>query len=123
MKPTKMSLDLEEPIEQINTKEIELPSNASVVQSIQSTVVQTPNSALDTVKFDTPNSNILSETIQQANNGFNVAGMTIDTLNLLQLQKKLQNPVPKSTDSGLSGLLQSDFMPRPQLKSRKSTTT
>jgi len=40
---------------------------------------------------------------------------------LLQLQKKLQNPVPN--DSGLSGLLQSDFIPRPQLKSRKSLNT
>ena len=74
MKPTKNSLDIEEPIEQINTKE----QNASVLQA------QTQNQSLET-KFETPSSNILSEPIQQANNTFNVSGMTIDALNLLQV--------------------------------------
>ena len=84
MKSTKNSLDIEEPIE-INTKEPELLSNAASVQTIQTVpLVQTQNSSLET-KFDAPNTNILSESIQQTNNGFNVAGMTIDTLNLLQV--------------------------------------
>ena len=84
MKPTKNSMDIEEPIE-INTKEPELLSNAASVQTIQTVpLVQTQNSSLET-KFDAPNTNILSESIQQTNNGFNVAGMTIDTLNLLQV--------------------------------------
>ena len=74
MKHTKNSLDIEEPIEQINTKE----QNASVLQA------QTQNQSLET-KFETPSSNILSEPIQQANNTFNVSGMTIDALNLLQV--------------------------------------
>ena len=74
MKPTKNSLDIEEPIEQISTKE----QNAPVLQT------QTQNASLET-KFDTPSSNLLSEPIQQANNTFNVSGMTIDALNLLQV--------------------------------------
>ena len=74
MKPTKNSLDIEEPIEQINTKE----QNAPVLQT------QTQTTSLET-KFDTPSSNLLSEPIQQANNTFNVSGMTIDALNLLQV--------------------------------------
>ena len=74
MKPTKNSLDIEEPIEQMNTKE----QNAPALQT------QTQNTSLET-KFDTPSSNILSEPIQQANNTFNVSGMTIDALNLLQV--------------------------------------
>ena len=82
MKSTKNSLDMEEPIE-ISTKEPELLSNAASAQTIQ-TVVQTQSSSLET-KFDAPNTNILSESIQQTNNGFNVAGMTINTLNLLQV--------------------------------------
>ena len=82
MKPTKNSLDIEEPIEQINTKEQKILSNAP-------TVVQTQNTSLET-KFDTPSSNILSEPIQQTNNTFNVSGMTIDALNLLQVS--LQRP-------------------------------
>ena len=84
MKPTKNSMDIEEPIE-INTKEQELLTNAASAQTIQTVpLVQTQNSSLET-KFDAPNTNILSESIQQTNNGFNVAGMTIDTLNLLQV--------------------------------------
>ena len=75
---------MEEPIE-ISTKEPELLSNAASAQTIQTVpLVQTQNSSLET-KFDAPNTNILSESIQQTNNGFNVAGMTIDTLNLLQV--------------------------------------
>ena len=74
MKPTKNSLDIEEPTDQINTKE----QNAPVLQS------QTQNIQLET-KFDTPSANLLSEPIQQANNTFNVSGMTIDALNLLQV--------------------------------------
>ena len=74
MKPTKNSLDIEEPIDQINMKE----QNAPVLLS------QTQNTPLET-KFDNPSSNLLSEPIQQANNTFNVSGMTIDALNLLQV--------------------------------------
>ena len=85
MKPTKNSLDIEEPIEQINTKEQKILSNAPVIQ----TVVQTQNTSLET-KFDTPSSNILSEPIQQTNNTFNVSGMTIDALNLLQVGLEYQ---------------------------------
>ena len=80
MKPTKNSLDIEEPIEQINAKEPKILSNAPGIQ----TVVQTQTPSLET-KFDTPSSNILSEPIQQTNNTFNVSGMTIDALNLLQV--------------------------------------
>ena len=76
MKPTKNSLDIEEPIEQINTKEQH--SNATLQQT------QTQNTSLET-KFDSSSSNLLSEPIQQANNTFNVSGMTIDALNLLQV--------------------------------------
>ena len=79
MKPTKNSLDIEEPIDQINTKE----QNAPVLQT------QTQNTSLET-KFDTPSSNLLSEPIQQATNTFNVSGMTIDALNLLQVSLEYQ---------------------------------
>ena len=98
MKPTKNSLDIEEPIEQINTKEQKILSNAPVKQ----TVVQTQNTSVET-KFDTPSSIILSEPIQQTNNTFNVSGMTIDALNLLQVS--LQRPEFQLNE--LNGLIQS----------------
>ena len=94
MKPTKNSLDIEEPIEQINTKEQH--SNATLQQT------QTQNTSLET-KFDTPSSIILSEPIQQTNNTFNVSGMTIDALNLLQVS--LQRP--EFQLNALNGLIQS----------------